>query len=71
MYLFHQQQRENRMSTVKSLLQALQFLDDRGFGDEWLAADHDVIYLPGSREFTEMEEFSHWSEEYDSWIIYT
>lgn len=59
------------MTTVNNLLAALKYLEEKGLGDEWVHGEHDIIYLPGTQDMVEMEEWGHWDSECDCWGIFT
>lgn len=59
------------MTTVNNLIAALKCLEEKDLGDEWVNAEHDIIYLPGKPDMVEMEEWCHWNSECDCWAVFT
>ena len=60
---------------IKELAKVAEILVRNGLGDEFIGADHDVIYLGVREEHPSFEEEleeagAHYSEEFDGWICF-
>ena len=65
------------MAQVAQIREVLQMIEARGGGNEWLSAEHDVIYLPTfeSKDDPEAERLTalgcHWDGAAGSWAMFT
>lgn len=63
---------------VGRFAEVIKLLVEGGFEGEFLAADHDVIYLPVHDPHPVHEDFenklkeagAHWASEFDCWVVY-
>jgi hypothetical protein len=57
--------------TVNELLKIAEILQENGKGIQYVSADHDCIYFPGSEDLVEMEEYCHWDSHFGCWCAFT
>lgn len=63
--------------TVKDMRKLLEYVEECGFGDEHLSAEHDEIFIPGPDPI-EFPQCVHYleecgairSKEYDHWFVF-
>ena len=66
------------MSQIKEIIQGLQILSRYRLQNDWIAAEHDIIYGPDLKEDVTPEDAKQlenlgwfFDEEFDCWAVFT